>query len=143
MGPPQSFGGYTQLSDTHVTCGLCWQDRKNNPGFSIGIVFVQLTSCHFCCLEPWHLGEENQPFPAREKRRYSRAAVVAGMKRHPSPWKTGQQNCPLEAPAYLLTAPLTTVRTRCACWLKLRENKYTLHLQSFLRSFKAHCYQEL
>lgn len=36
--------------------------------------------------------------------------MVAGMKRHSSPWKTGQQNCPSEVPVYLLTMPLTTVR---------------------------------
>lgn len=64
-----------------------------------------------------------------------RGAVVAGMKCHSFPWSP--KTC-TEVPVYLLNMPLITVRMCCVCWLKLRENKSTLHLQSFLRSFQDH-----
>lgn len=133
------MGLQTIIRHSCVTCGLCWQDRKNKPGFSIGTVFARLTSCKFCCLEAWHLAEENQKriFPAKEKKRCSWGGNDSWDETSLVPQQTGQQNCPLEVPVYLLTTPLTTVRMRCICWLKLRENKHTLHLQSFCKVLRS------
>lgn len=44
-------GLYTVIKHSGVKCGLCWQDWKHNPGYSVGIVLGGLTSRNFICVE--------------------------------------------------------------------------------------------
>lgn len=98
-------------------------------------MFAILILWNFCCLAAWHLAEENQPFSEKTDQVFPGGQWWLGWNVTHS---LGHQNHALEVPVYLLNMPLITVRMCCVCWLKLRENKSTLHLQSFLRSFQDH-----
>lgn len=131
------------LGSHTITSHLCptWiilARQKKYPRLFYRSRVCKTTLWNFCCLAAGQLAEENQPFSETKRTGIPRGAVVAGIKCHSSPWKTGHQNHALEVPVYLLNMPLVTVRMCCICWLKLKEDKSTLHLHSFLQSFQDH-----